>query len=179
MIEKEMSMGRVTRVANYLTLEEIDEKIGQCNAAWGMKRWMAIRHALVDPKPAKEIGMHVGLAKQTVNNLVSAYNRYGPEALETPGKGGRRRSYLSLEEEKAFVESFKERSKKGEIATVKEIKASLEQRVGHSVTPSTVYKMIKRHDWRKVIPRPRHKKADAKEQEIFKKGGSDLRWTKH
>ena len=107
-------MGRVTRVANYLTLEEIDERIGQCNAAWGMKRWMAIRHAIVDPKPAKEIGMHVWLAKQTVNNLVSAYNLYGPEALETPGKGGRRRSYLSLEEEKAFVESFKERSKKGE-----------------------------------------------------------------
>jgi predicted transcriptional regulator len=38
-------------------------------------------------KPAAEIALEVGLARQTVHNLVAAYNRHGPSALETAGEG--------------------------------------------------------------------------------------------
>jgi hypothetical protein len=40
--------------------------------------------------------------------------------------------------------------------------------VGHPVAKTTGYRVLKRHQWRKVVPRPRHPKRSAVEQEAFK-----------
>ena len=68
------------------------------------------------------IALHTGLAEQSVHNLVSRYNRLGPDAVGGPGKGGRRRSYLSWDEEALFLESFRQAALTGQIATAAEIK---------------------------------------------------------
>jgi transposase len=34
---------------------------------------------------------------------------------------------------------------------------------------STIYRLLERHGWRKVMPRPRHPKADVAAQAAFKK----------
>ena len=34
---------------------------------------------------------------------------------------------------------------------------------------STIYRLLERHGWRKVVPRPRHPKADVAAQAAFKK----------
>ena len=49
------------------------------------------------------------------------------------------------------------------------IKKAYEQELGKSVPKSTVYRMLARHNWRKIVPRPRHPKADIEAQEAFKK----------
>jgi hypothetical protein len=48
-----------------------------------------------------------------------------------------------------------------------------EQALGRKVPKSTVYRMLARHGWRKVVPRPRHPKFDAVVQTAFKKTGGD------
>jgi transposase len=93
----------------------------------------------------------------------------GPDAVVGPGKGGRRRFYLSWNEEALFLESFKQAALTGHIATAAEIKAALERRIGHKVHKTTVYRLLKRQGWRKVVPRPFHVDADKEEQEAFKK----------
>jgi transposase len=93
----------------------------------------------------------------------------GPDVVEGPGKGGRRRSYLSWNEEALFLESFKQAALTGQIATAAEIKAALERRIGHKIHKTTVYRLLKRQGWRKVMPRPFHVDADKEEQEAFKK----------
>lgn len=133
------------------------------------QKWLIIYNAVVDPRPAHEIAKHTGLAEQTVHNLVSQYNRRGPQALEGPGKGGRRRSYLSWEEEVEFLKSFEEKALTGQVATAMEIKWVLEEKLGHKVDRSMVYKMLKRHGWRKVMPRLAHVQSDREKQEAFKK----------
>jgi transposase len=89
--------------------------------------------------------------------------------VEGPGKGGRRRSYLSLEEETTFLESFRQAALTGQIATVSEIKEALEKRIGKKVHKTTIYRLLKRQGWRKVVPRPFHVDAKKEEQEAFKK----------
>ena len=42
-------------------------------------------------------------------------------------------------------------------------------KVGHEVDESTIYRLLNRHGWRKLMPRPRHPQADLQEQEEFKK----------
>ena len=133
------------------------------------KRWRIIYHALVDPQPAEEIALHCGIAKDTVHKLISRYNRFGLAAIETPGKGGRKRFYLTIEQEKQFLEHFFERAAKGEIATCAEIRVAYEARIHGSVDESTIYRLLARHRWRKIVPRPKHPKAEQEKQEAFKK----------
>jgi transposase len=162
-------MGRVTKSIPHLSKEEVQERIKATVGFWRVQRWLVIWNALVDPRPAGEIAVHTGLAEQSVHNLISRYNRLGPEAVEGPGKGGRRRAYLSWDEEALFLESFRQAALPGQIATAAEIKAALERRIGGKVHKTTVYRLLKRQGWRKVVPRPFHVDADKEEQAAFKK----------
>ena len=162
-------MGKVTKSIPHLSKEEVQERIKGTVGFWRVQKWLVIWNALVDPRPAGEIALHTGLAEQSVHNLISRYNRLGPEVVEGPGKGGRRRSYLSWDEETSFLESFRQAALTGQIATVAEIKEALERRIGKKVHKTTVYRLLKRQGWRKVVPRPFHVDADKKEQEAFKK----------
>jgi transposase len=162
-------MGKFTKSISHLSKEEIQERIKTTVGFWRVQKWLVIWNALVDPRPAREIALHTGLAEQSVHNLVSRYNRLGPEAVAGPGKGGRRRSYLSWDEEAALLASYKQAALTGQIATAAEIKGALERRIGHTVHKTMVYRLLKRHGWRKLVPRPFHVDADKQEQEAFKK----------
>jgi transposase len=61
------------------------------------------------------------------------------------------------------------RAEKGELATTQEIWRAFEARVGHEVDDSTISRLLDRHGWRKLMPRPRHPKADPQAQQQFKK----------
>ena len=162
-------MGKVTKSIPHLSKEEVQERIKATVGFWRVQKWLVIWNALVDPRTAGEIALHTGLAEQSVHNLISRYNRLGPDAVAGPGKGGRRRFYLSWNEEALFLESFKQAALTGQIATAAEIKAALERRIGHKIHKTTVYRLLKRQGWRKVMPRPFHVDADKEEQEAFKK----------
>ncbi|MEO5358833.1 MAG: winged helix-turn-helix domain-containing protein [Nitrospirota bacterium] len=160
---------KITKVLPHLTAEEIKERLKETIGFWRVQKWLVILNALIAPRAAKEIALHLGLAEQTVHNLISEYNRLGPVVIERPGKGGRRRCYLTTEEEKALLEPFMERALTGKIATAKEIQSTLEQSVGHPVHKTTIYRLFKRNGWRKIVPRPFHVQAKKEEQEDFKK----------
>ena len=44
-----------------------------------------------------------------------------------------------------------------------------QERTDKAVARSTVYRLLERHGWRKIVPRPRHPKADVAAQAAFKK----------
>jgi len=79
----------------------------------------------------------------------------------------RRRENLSFQEEKELLEPFLKKSQLGGILIVKDIKLSYEAKVGNKVPKSTIYRMLARHGWRKISPRPHHPKADSAKQEEF------------
>lgn len=162
-------MSKFTKAAKHLTVEEIDKKIKATIGFWRVQRWMVIRSALVNPKPAKEIALDVGLSTQTVHNLISTYNRFGPSSVEVSGRGQRQRAYLTKAEEIEFLKPFIAKAEKGEIATILIIKKSLELLLGFQVNKSTVYRLLERNGWRKIVPRPKHPKRDIEQQKSFKK----------
>lgn len=102
------------------------------------------------------------------NARVSEYNRHGAAAIETPGSGGRRRSYLSLEEEQALLEQLTPAAKTGKLTTRVKVKQAVEEKLGHNVHKSMVYRLLQRHGWGKRKPRPQHPSSDRDEQESFK-----------
>lgn len=162
-------MGKITKALPHLSYDEIMQRIKRTTGFWKVQKWLVILNSLIDPRPAKKIAEHTGLAEQTVHNLISKYNRLGPEHVEGPGKGGRRRCYLTLEEEVEFLDPFKQKAIAGQIATASEIKKAFEKRISRKVHKTTIYRLLDRHGWRKISPRPYHVDADKDEQEAFKK----------
>jgi transposase len=116
-----------------------------------------------------EVARAVGFSPATVKKLWSQYFSDGEEVLIGQGRGGRRRANLSLEEEQKLLVHFFDKAESGEVLVVNEVKAAYEKAVGRMVPKSTVYRMLARHGWRKIAPRPRHPKADPQKMEAFKK----------
>lgn len=83
--------------------------------------------------------------------------------------GGRRRQTMSVEEESEFLRPWVEKAETGGVLVVPPIRAALEEQMNHPVAPSTVYRMLARHGWRKVEPDTCHPKRDPQAQNDFKK----------
>ncbi len=162
-------MARITHAAAHLSIEEVKQRLKHDPRSWCRQRWLIIYNALIEPRKAEEIARHCGVSKAMVHQVISTYNRFGIEAVETAGRGGRRHEYLSLEEEKQFLAPFFARAESGEIATAASVKLAFEAQIGHEVEESTIYRLLDRHGWRKLMPRPKHPKGSKQEQEHFKK----------
>jgi len=162
-------MSRVTIAAPHLTAQTVKEKMKIAQSFWHRQKWLVVYNALIDPRPAQEIVQHTGVSVGTVHKVISEYNRKGAEALSTPGKGGRCNQYLTQEQEKAFLETFEKKAARGEIATIAKIKEDYEKLVGQTVHKTTIYRLLERHEWRKIVPGQSHPKVNQQEQETFKK----------
>lgn len=119
--------------------------------------------------PLDQISKATGLSPNSVRCFHSRYIKGGESALLGPGRGGWRYQNLPVEKEKSLLRDFLSEAKQGGIIEVKKIKASYEKAVGNKVPKSTVYRMLARHGWRKLAPRPYHPKGDPGRQEAFKK----------
>jgi transposase len=93
----------------------------------------------------------LGVSESLVHKTIFEYNKYGVASIEKKGKGGRRNSYMSEEEEELFTKNYKEKARQGQIMTAMEIKEDLEKKIGKKVNKTTVYRMLKRHGWRKIF----------------------------
>src|SRR5215470_11341131 len=56
-----------------------------------------------------------------------------------------------------------------EMLNIHDLKAAYEQAIGHPTSNSTIYNLLNRHGWRKLMPRPFHPKRDPAAQKAFKK----------
>lgn len=120
-------------------------------------------------KKAKEISVITGFHPAYISQLMAKYRDGGIEAITGNHYGGNRRN-MSLEEEAKLIEPFRQRASQGQMIEVSEIKAAYEKAVGHTIGGSQIYYVLRRHNWRKVMPRSKHpKKASDEVIEASKK----------
>ena len=131
--------------------------------------WLRASLGLSADLVATAIGWHPG----SVRKLQARYLREGEAVLRGTGRGGRYYQNLTLEDERQLLQEFLAQSEKGGILEVSRVKAAYEQVLGRRVPKSTIYRMLARHGWRKVVPRPRHPKSDVSAQAEFKKTAAD------
>ena len=109
-----------------------------------------------------------------VRKVISNYNNNRLNFILRGRQGGNHRN-LSYVEEENLLAPFLTKAEKGQVLIIPEIHKAYEAALGRPVPPSTVYRMLERHDWRKVMPRPRHPKAKPDEQEAYKKNHRENR----
>ena len=131
-------------------------------------RLLCLRLRIEKSYSSKQIADLVDCSEGLVKQVISNYGREGLASIMCGTFGGNHRN-LSYAEENSLLEPFLREAEKGRILIVSDIHKAYEAAVGHTVPPSTVYRMLDRHNWRKVMPRPRHPKANPEEQEAYKK----------
>src|SRR6516162_2784364 len=111
----------------------------------------------------------MGVSLSTVNRAHMAYDHGGIKALKPKPIGGRQRENMMLCEEKALLARFGKTAGAGELLNIHDLKVAYEKAIGHATSDSTVYNLLHRHGWRKLMPRPHHPKRDLAAQNNFKK----------
>ena len=141
---------RITRAATHLSRDAVQKRMQEEQHPWRRQRWEIIYQALTTPRKAEDIARTVGVSPSTVHRVIAAYNHAGVAAIDTPGKGGRRHQYLTLEQEQILLQPFLTRAARGEMVTAVEIKLALEARIGHEVNKSTLYRLLDRQGWQQI-----------------------------
>lgn len=127
--------------------------------------WLREKLGLSGP----EVSAALNYRLQTVHAIWHQWLQEGESLFRRSAPGGRKHAYLTLEEEKEFLAPFMERAATGGVLTIAEIKEAYQKRVKRKVVPSTVYRLLHRHGWRKLAPRKKHPKSDPERQEQAKK----------
>jgi transposase len=117
-----------------------------------------------DGKKNEEISDLTGFHPDMVGRFCKEYLEGGLEGLVADGrKGGNRRNASDAEEEE-FMAQFEEAAKKGQVISVGEIAAAYDERFGKEhKSKSTVYYLLHKMGWRKVMPRSKHPKKASDE----------------
>ena len=129
-------------------------------------------HALIlhaEGNTGKRVSELTGYNEKYLYELYRKYLSGGIEAITGNHYGGNRRN-MSVEEEEAILKPFYERAEKGEIIEVSEIEQAYQKKVDHKICSGQIYLVLRRHGWRKIMPRSRHpKKAKPEAIEASKK----------
>jgi len=116
-----------------------------------------------------EIGKMVGICSVRVSQLVSEYKKNGLDAFIKKKYGGNHRN-MSEAEEREVLKSFENDAKNGKVIIARDIKKAFDEKLGRDTGRGYIYMLLKRHEWRKVMPRSRHpQKASAEAVEASKK----------
>jgi transposase len=113
------------------------------------KKRLAIWLTRRGPFHAHKVSELLQVSKQAVWLWIKQYNQGGPDSLDRKGRGGRRRAYLSLDQERALVERLQSQVAKGQGRKAKELLPEVLEAVGQNVSVAYVYRLMQRHERRR------------------------------
>lgn len=151
------------------TVERLAERLKQASTHAEYQRIQCVLIRATLGSSAAQIAELLGWSTATVHVMHSRWSKEGDAIFDLRARGGRRHQHLTPEQELQLLAPFVQRAQAGGMLTVAEIQQAYQEQLGKEVAPSTVYRLLDRHGWRKVVPRPRHPKADVAAQAAFKK----------
>jgi transposase len=149
--------------------DEIARQMKETKKTSYYRKLQCVHLALLHPEmSAAQIGEITLYSTSRVRAIHAEYRENGLEGL-VDGRGGRHRENMTIDDEAALLETFKEESDSGKLVVAGKIKLAYEAKAGKEVAESTIYRMLDRHGFRKIVPYKRHPKANKEEPETFKK----------
>jgi transposase len=150
----------------YKISEEQTEEIKNARAATKDKQTDKRLRAVQlrgEGKSNKEIATQLETSSDMVSRWVSGYAKHGLRVLMPQKRTGRPLA-VSYAEEEELLKTFKGQAEAGQMIEVSAIKAAYELKIGHSIGGSQIYYVLKRHGWRKLMPRSKHPKRASDEE---------------
>ena len=151
------------------TEKEAGEHLKRTRNAWETKRVQCILFRCLG-NDSQTTGRLVGYVDSHVRLVWKQYREGGWDRIVGERRGKNRgKANLTIKDESDFLESFKAESETGTLVLEKSIHESHKALLGKEVNETTTYRLLHRHGWRKIMPRPNHPKHKPEEVERFKK----------
>ena len=100
----------------------------------------------------REIAEITGMRINSISQLCRRYREQGLEEFKR-NKATSHRYALPVEKEREILARFEEAAEAGQEVTAQEIKAAFDEERGKDTRRGYIYMVLKRHGWRKVMPR--------------------------
>ena len=147
---------------------QIDDLMKRSLSVWEYRRLQCVSLRQFGMQ-ARDVAKIVRLHADSVLHIWSAFQRGGVEAILGEKRGRvRSRARWNREEERVFLQPFLNRAERGKLTTAGEVYKAQCTCVRKKLDPTVTYRLLERHGWRKIVPRPQHPKANLKAQETFK-----------
>lgn len=105
-----------------------------------------------------EAAKATGMSRVNVSVVCRRYREQGLEEF-IRNKYTSHRHALTEEQEREILDRFEKAAEAGQEVTATEIKAAFDEMRGKDTGRGYIYMLLKRHGWRKVMPRSKHPKA--------------------
>jgi transposase len=133
------------------------------------RRFLSVYYRAKEGLSAEIIALRLGIHKRTVEKHHQRYFKEGITAFNPKTTGSQEPRLLSQNDEATLFESLKTEAMTGQFINASVIKSRFEEKAGQSCATSTIYVVIRRNNWSKKQPRPRHPKGDDEAKSLFKK----------
>lgn len=152
------------------TTKRLQQLLKQAHNVADQRRIQAVLMRALDASPPERIAAVTGLSVNTVRVLHSRFLREGEAVLvDRPGRGGRRHSLLTADQQVALLKKHVQAAGEGQLIEAGSFKREYETLVGHPVAATTVYRLLAKAGWRKIVPRPSHPGKHPEAEAAFKK----------
>jgi len=149
-------------------IKKIAKELAEEKDAKVIKRLQVVSWRM-NGKTDAEIMEWSGFCRKSIYNFFNDYNDGGVNALRSQYVGGNCRK-LPFKKEKQILDELLGKAKEGSFLRGPELQREFEEKAGVTYHENNFYKVLKRHGWRKQVPRGRHpKKASDEAIEASKK----------
>jgi transposase len=104
----------------------------------------------------REIAERTGLNANYISQLVTKFINEGIDAIANDGRTDTHNRKLSKQEELELLEGFVDMAADGRLVTAIPIKLAFEELTGEPCNKTTIYRLLKRHKWKKKVARRKH-----------------------
>ena len=160
-------------------IEEARKQRDQAKSADQLRQALAVLLPLELGVSLEQVALVLGRSKGATCTMRTRFiaQQKDPSSAPRSKRQLRNRAIVSLEQEAKLLDEVLIGAQDGGVVVVPPIKPLLEEKLGTSLSLTTVYNMLHRHGWRKLSPDTQHPKGDPQAREDWKKN-SPIRWRK-
>ena len=162
-------MGKRIQIATYLTVEQLEDRYRHETDGITRTHWQVVWQ-IAAGSTVQAVAASTGYSQEWIRDLVHRYNAQGPTGVGDQrhhNPGGQKA--LTPEQEAELVAALQEQAPGGDTWSGPAIAQWIGQRTGRSVTAYCGWLWLRRLNYRLLVPRPHHIKADPDAQAAFKK----------
>lgn len=165
---------RILQLTQEISPAIIKSKMKSASNLSDFKRWQIIYSISAYTVDADYLADITGYSKANVYAIVQQFNNSNKPEVSTKKRGGRRRSIMTLEQERELMSSLETKAINSQILSANDVRQIVEQKINRPVSDDFVWDLFKRNGWTKHSPRPHHPNKDTDKQEEFKKNSKTI-----
>jgi len=162
-----MTMRPPAQIKDWLPIDRMFRWLQEAPNEASHKRRLAIWLTHTGKLHAHKIADILGISTQAVWLWIRQYNQHGPGGLVRNGRGGRRWSFMTVEQETKLLRPLIQQARAGHPPKPQAIRQIIQEQLDRPISMSYVYRLLRRHHWADVLARSQSSKVPEASPETF------------